>query len=103
MNPNLKSWIRTHTARAGTLVAGWGLLIAAFIYRSDLLKWWLHSVTGWIEGISDAIPYPWGDRVEIFVRTAGASVWLQIALIIVAVRVVALANWRRLAPWSRMT
>jgi hypothetical protein len=44
---------------------GWGLLIAAFVYRPDLLKWWLRSVTGWIEGISDAVPYPWGDRIEI--------------------------------------
>ena len=40
---------------------GWGLLIAAFVYRPDLLKWWLRSVTGWIEGISDAVPYPWGE------------------------------------------
>src|SRR3954454_1168354 len=89
MNENFKSWIKTHTSRAGTLVVGWGVLVAAFVYRPDLLKWWLRSVTGWIEGISDILPYPWGDRIEIFVRTVGASVWLQIALIIVAVRVVA--------------
>src|ERR1700712_2939950 len=89
MNPQFRSWLRTQTARAGTLIVGWGLLGAAFVYRPDLLKWWLRSVTRWIEQISDSVPYPWGDRIEIFVQTVGASVWLQIALVIVAVRVVA--------------
>jgi hypothetical protein len=98
MNPQFRSWLRTHTARAGTLIVGWGLLGAAFVYRPDLLKWWLRSVTKWIEQISDAIPYPWGDRIEIFVRTVGASVWLQIALVIVAVRIVA---WLIGLAWRR--
>ena len=98
MNPQFRSWLRTHTARAGTLIVGWGLLGAAFVYRPDLLKWWLRSVTKWIEQISDAVPYPWGDRIEIFVRTVGASVWLQIALVIVAVRIVA---WLIGLAWRR--
>src|SRR3989337_421887 len=89
MNAEFRSWVRVQTARAGTLIVGWVLLGAAFVYRPDLLKWWLRSVTMWIEQIADAIPYPWGDRIEIFVRTIGASVWLQIALVIVAVRVIA--------------
>ena len=43
-------------------------------------------------------PISWRDRMEIFVRTVGASVWLQIALIIVAVRVVA---WLIGVVWRR--
>ncbi len=98
MNAQSRMWLRTLAARAGTLVVGWAVLGAAFVYRPDLLKWWLRSVTNWIEHISDVIPYPWGDRIEIFVRTIGASVWLQIALVIVAVRIIAWligALWRR--------
>src|SRR3989337_4269584 len=89
MNAECRSWVRVQAARAGTLIVGWALLGAAFVYRPDLLKWWLRSVTQWIEQIADAIPYPWGDCTEIFVRTIGASVWLQIALVIVAVRIIA--------------
>jgi len=77
-------------------VIAWAVIVAGFVYRPDLLKWWLRSVTALIEQASDAIPYPWGDRIEVFVRTVGASVWLQIALVIVAVRVVA---WLAGACW----
>jgi hypothetical protein len=98
VNAQSRTWLRTLAARAGTLIVGWGVLGAAFVYRPDWLKWWLRSVTKWIEQISDVIPYPWGDRIEIFVRTVGASVWLQIALVIVAVRIIA---WLIGAAWRR--
>ena len=56
-------WLRIHTGRAVKLVVRWGLLGAAFVYRPDHTKWWLRSVTNWIEQISDVIPYPPGDRI----------------------------------------
>ena len=98
MNAPSRTWLRTLAAKAGTLIVGWGVLVAAFAYRPDWLKWWLRSVTKWIEQISDVIPYPWGDRMEIFVRTVGASVWLQIALVIVVVRIIA---WLIGVAWRR--
>jgi len=96
MKGGFRNWLWTHFARTSTLVVAWAVIVAGFVYRPDLLKWWLRSVTALIEQASDAIPYPWGDRIEVFVRTVGASVWLQIALVIVAVRVVA---WLAGACW----
>lgn len=29
----IQIWLRTHTTRVGTLIVGWGVLGAAFVYR----------------------------------------------------------------------
>ena len=72
MNEGWKSWLRIQSGRAVTLAVGWGVLVAGFVYRPDLLKLWLRSVTGLIERVSDTLPSPWGDRFGVFVRTVGA-------------------------------
>jgi hypothetical protein len=36
--------------------------------------------------VADALPYPWGDRIEIALRELGGFIWFQITLAIIALR-----------------
>jgi Na+/H+-dicarboxylate symporter len=89
MKPERVRWLRTHWFRVWTMIATWIGLVAAYYYRPEWLTWWLRTTTAGIEKVSDTIPYPWGDRAEIFLRFLGGSFWVQIALAIVIVRVIA--------------
>ena len=40
-----------------------------------------------IEPVGDAIPAPWGDRIEIIQREVGGFIWLQINVLIIAIRI----------------
>jgi hypothetical protein len=54
------------------------LLGVCFLYRPELLKWYLRESMGLIEMASGMLPYPWGDQIEIILREIGGSVWFQI-------------------------
>ena len=41
-----------------------------------------------IETGAAALPYPWGDRLEVVLRGIGGSIWMQFAFAIVIVRVI---------------
>jgi hypothetical protein len=82
----LKHHAKVHSFRIGTIILAWGLIVAAFYYRPDLLKWALRTITHGIEAIGDSLPSPWGDRAEVILRELGGFVWFQITLIIVAIR-----------------
>jgi hypothetical protein len=82
----LKQHAKVHTFRIMTAIAAWILIVAAFYYRPDWIKWGLRASTGGIEAISDALPYPWGDRAEIVLRELGGSFWLQVTVVIVLLR-----------------
>jgi hypothetical protein len=59
----------------------------------------LRTITYGIETVADAIPYPWGDRIEIALRELGGFVWFQITLAIVSLRIALAATaaaWRRI-------
>jgi LPXTG-motif cell wall-anchored protein len=83
----LKHHAKVHSFRISTAILAWGLIVAAFYYRPDLLKWLLRGVTQGIETIGDALPSPWGDRAEVILRELGGFVWFQVTVIIVAIRV----------------
>lgn len=40
-----------------------------------------------IEAIGDAIPSPWGPRIEFVFREIGGIIWLQITLLVIGLRV----------------
>lgn len=96
----IKHHAKVHSFRIGTVILAWGLIVAAFYYRPDLLKWALRALTNGIETVGDALPSPWGDRAEVILRELGGFVWFQITAIIVLIRVlfsgVAMGwRWRR--------
>jgi hypothetical protein len=49
------------------------------------LTWWKRGTTTVIERICDALPYPWGDRIEASIGNFG--LWVQITIAIVFFRV----------------
>ena len=94
-----KHHAKVHTFRIATAAAVWLLIVAAFYYRPEWIKWALRNITYAIETAADAIPYPWGDRIEIALRELGGFVWFQITLAIVSLRIalsVLAAAWRRI-------
>jgi len=91
-------WVRTHVFRTWTALATLIGLGLSFLYRPEWLTWWLRTTMAGIEKGSALLPYPWGDRLEVALRGIGGSFWIQIALAIVVVRVVAWLlgyGWRR--------
>ena len=94
-----KHHAKVHTFRIATAAATWLLIVAAFYYHPEWIKWGLRTITHAIESAADAIPYPWGDRIEIALRELGGFVWFQITLAIVSLRILlslVAAAWRRL-------
>jgi hypothetical protein len=87
----VKSWARTQFFRAWTAAATLVLLGLCFFYYPEWLQWYLRAATRGIENAADLLPSPWAARTEVVLRTVGASFWFQIALAILAVRVVAWA------------
>jgi hypothetical protein len=82
----LKHHAKVHSFRIGTAILAWGLIVGAFYYRPDLLKWALRTMTRSIEAIGDSLPSPWGDRAEVILRELGGFIWFQVTAIIVAIR-----------------
>src|SRR4051794_21154803 len=82
----LKHQAKVHSFRISTAILAWGLIVAAFYYRPDLLKWALRTMTHGIEAVGDSLPSPWGDRAEVILRELGGFVWFQVTAIIIAIR-----------------
>ena len=97
-HPELKNWARIHVFRVSTALVTILLLGFCFLYRPDLLTWWLRTTMGLIETASGLLPYPWGDRIEVALRGIGGSFWFQITLAIILVRV---AAWFTAVCWRR--
>src|SRR5262249_54787321 len=84
----VKTWVLTHlfwiwTALFTIIGIGW-----SFLYKPEWLTCWLRTTTAAIEKGCALLPYPWGDRVEIATRGIRASLWVQITLAIIIVRVI---------------
>jgi len=99
---SIKAWFRTHLFRTWTAVVTLIGLGAAYYYKPEWLTWWLRTTTAAIERTADALPYPWGDRIEVPLRVLGGSFWIQITLAIIIVRMFAWLigcgcghSWRR--------
>src|SRR5258708_33390963 len=83
----LKHHAKVHSFRISTAILAWALIVAAFYYRPDVLKWAPRTITHGIEAIGDSLPSPWGDRAEVILRELGGFVWFQITAVIVLIRV----------------
>jgi hypothetical protein len=100
----LKHHARVHSFRISTAILAWGLIVAAFYYRPDLLKWMLRTLTHGIETIGDSLPTPWGDRAEVILRELGGFIWIQITAIIVLIRILfsgIAMGWRHIRRGDR--
>jgi len=84
---SLRHHVKVHSFRIYTAIAAWALLIAAFIYYPEVisqsLRWFSHGV----EQLSDALPDKLGAYAEIGLRELGGLLWLQIAGLILVVRI----------------
>lgn len=84
--------------RLFTVLFAWGLIAAGLYFRPDVVKQALRASTRAIESIGDAIPSPWGDRIEIMLREIGGFIWLQITALVVTLR---FFFWFIAALWRR--
>jgi hypothetical protein len=84
----LKHHARVHTFRFATMILAWALLIAAFLFDPRLIADVLRAFSHVVEHVADLLPERIGSYVEIGLRELGGLLWLQIAALIVVVRVV---------------
>jgi hypothetical protein len=84
----IKHHAKVHTFRIMTAVLAWALIVCAFYYRPDWLQWGLRTVTHGFEAVGDALPSPWGARIEVVLREIGGFVWIQITALILLLRFV---------------
>jgi hypothetical protein len=77
-----------HSFRIITAILAWVFIGVAFYYRPDWIKWGLRTATHGIEAVGDALPSPWGDRIEIVLRELGGFIWIQITVLLIFIRVV---------------
>ncbi len=90
--------------RTFTVMFAWVLIVAAFYQKPELLTGAQRLMQRGIETVGDTVPSPWGPRIEFVVREIGGVVWLQIALVILALRLVLstiAAIWRTNAGRDR--
>ncbi|WP_342738965.1 hypothetical protein [Bradyrhizobium sp. B117] len=95
----IRHHLRVHSFRALTVLLAWGLIVAAFYEKPELLTGIQRLIQRGIENLGDNIPPPWGPRIEFVFREIGGFIWLQITLIVVALRMVlfgAASMWRML-------
>jgi hypothetical protein len=74
-----------------------GLVATAFYQKPELLTSAQSLVQRMIEIIGDAIPSPWGTQAEFVFREIGGLSWLQITMVILAIRMTLsaiAATWR---------
>jgi hypothetical protein len=84
----LKHHAKVHSFRVVTVILAWLFIAAAFYEKPELLTGLQRAIQHGMETIGDNIPAPWGPRIEFVFREIGGFVWLQITLIVVALRVV---------------
>jgi hypothetical protein len=93
----LRHHLKVHLFRALTVVLAWFLIVAAFYERPEALTATQRLIQHGIESLGDAIPSPWGPRIEFVFREIGGFIWLQITLFVVMLRIVLstlAAMWR---------
>jgi hypothetical protein len=83
----LRHHLKVHLFRALTVVLAWLLIVAMFYERPEVLTGAQRLIQRGIESVGDAIPSPWGPRIEFVFREIGGLIWLQITLFVVMLRV----------------
>jgi hypothetical protein len=95
--PGLRYHLRVHSFRTLTVILAWILVVAAFYQKPELLTGAQRLMQRGIEAVGDAIPAPWGPRIEFVFREIGGVIWLQITLVVLALRLAlstVAAAWR---------
>ena len=95
--PGFGYHLKVHTFRTLTAVLAWGLIVAAFYQKPELLTSAQRLMQRGIEAVGDTVPSPWGARMEFVFREIGGLIWLQITMLILAVRIMLstiAATWR---------
>jgi hypothetical protein len=80
--------LKVHSFRAFTVLLAWGLIVAAFYQKPEILTGTQRAIQRGIETLGDNIPSPWGPRIEFVFREIGGFIWLQITLIVLMLRIV---------------
>ena len=94
--PGFGYHLKVHTFRALTAVLAWGLIVAAFYQKPELLTSAQQLMQRGIEACGDAVPLPWGQGWIAF-RELGGLIWLQITMVILTLRMILstiAATWR---------
>ncbi|MEZ0081503.1 hypothetical protein [Bradyrhizobium japonicum] len=85
--PGFRYRLKVHLFRTLTAVLAWVLIVAAFYQKPELLTGAQRLMQRGIEAVGDTIPRPWGPRFEFVFREIGGLVWLQITIVVVALRI----------------
>ena len=94
--PGFGYHLKVHTFRTLRAVLAWGLIVAAFYQKPELVTSAQRLMQQGIEAVGDAVPPPWGHGWIAF-REIGGSIWLQITVVVLAVRIMLstiAATWR---------
>ena len=86
--PTLIYRLKVHFFRILTVILAWILIVAAFYQVPEALTGAQRLLQHGIEAIGDAIPPPWGPRIEFVFREIGGFIWLQITLFVLVLRMV---------------
>src|SRR5258706_8524777 len=81
----MRRWILIHLTRLWTALFALAGLGAAFVYKPDWLTLYLRTTMTAIETGAAALPYPWGDRLEVILRGIGGSVLEPFVFLILVV------------------
>ena len=95
--PGFGYHLKVHTFRTLTAVLAWGLIVTAFYQKPELLTSAQRLMQRGIEAVGDAVPSPWGARMEFVFREIGGVIWLQITMLILTLRMMLstiAATWR---------
>ena len=95
--PGFGYHLKVHSFRTLTVILAWALVVAAFYQKPELLTGAQRLMQRGIEALGDAVPAPWGPRMEFVFREIGGVIWLQITLVVLALRMTLssiAATWR---------
>jgi hypothetical protein len=95
--PGFRYHVKVHSFRTLTAILAWLLVVAAFYESPRLLTDAQRLLQDGMEFLGDTIPAPWGPRIEFVFREIGGVIWLQITLLVLALRIVlsgVAAIWR---------
>ena len=84
--PGFGYHLKVHSFRTLTMILAWILIVTAFYQKPELLTGAQRLVQRGIEAVGDALPRPLGPRLEFVFREIGGLVWLQITMVVVALR-----------------
>jgi hypothetical protein len=69
------------------VILAWVLIVLAFYQEPEALTGAQRLIQRGIEFLGDNIPPPWGPRIEFVFREIGGLIWLQITLLVLALRI----------------